>query len=439
MNAPIERIEPAAAGRSVRRGRRRALAAAAFIALAVAAGLAYQWTRSAPAKPAAAAGPPPGVPVMVAPVKSGAVPLKLAAVGRVEAFSTVNLKSRIDGQIVEVRFKPGERVRKGQTMVLLDPRILEAQVRQAEANLARDRAQLEKAQSDVARYTDLLAKKFVSEAQVEAFRATALTLEATVKADLAALDLARTQLSYTTVQAPLDGIAGAILAHPGTSVKANDTALVVINQLAPIYVAFSIPESQLAEVRAQSATRTLIVEARAPGGGPPVRGQLVFIDNAVDAATGTIVLKAEFPNEEGVLTPGQFFEVSVTLRTLNEALTIPSEALQVGQQGNFVYVAKADNTVEVRRVATTPLDAATLLVQKGLEPGERVVTDGQLRLAPGARIDVRQPGAPGGGAGRADAAKADAAKGAATKGNATKGEIAKGDAGKAEGPKGDSK
>jgi multidrug efflux system membrane fusion protein len=364
--------------------------AVVFVVLLAAAGAFWQWREPAP-KATAAPGPAPGVPVMLTEVVQKSVPLRLTAVGRAEPYSTVTLRPRIDGQIMEVRYKPGDPVKKGQVMVTLDPRIVEAQVRQAEANLARDRAQYEKAVSDVDRYGDLLTKGFVSAAQVDAYKSTAATLAATLKADEAALDLARTQLSYTKIQSPMDGIAGATLAHPGAMVKANDTNLVVINQLKPMYVTFSIPESQLREIERDRIGARLAVDARAPSDpGPPARGELVFMDNAVDATTGTIQLKALLPNADGRFTSGQFVEVAMTLRMLNDALIIPSEALQSGPQGNFVYVAKPDNTVEVRRLATLPLDNKTLIVREGLKPGERVVTDGQLRLTPGARVEVRQ-------------------------------------------------
>lgn len=361
-----------------------------FLVALAALAVVYQQRQSAAKSPAAAGAAPRGIPVTVAAVDRRNVPLKLVVVGRAEPYSTVTLRPRIDGMIIELKYKPGDRVRRGQTMVTLDARILEAQVRQAEANLARDRAQLDKAKSDVERYTDLLAKGFVSAAQLEAFTSTAATLDATVKADLAALDLARVQLTYTNIDAPMDGIAGAALTYPGSMVKANDTSLVVVNQLLPIYVTFAVPESQLREVNRERRGGPLAVEARLPGErGNPIVGELVFIDNAVDATTGTIQLKALFPNTDARLTPGQFAEVSMTLRTVNDALLIPSEALQSGPQGNFVYVAKSDDTVEVRKVATVALDAQTLLVEGGLTVGEKVVTDGQLRLTPGARIDVR--------------------------------------------------
>lgn len=362
-----------------------------FIVIVAAAGAAWQWQAAPAPKATAAPGPAPGVPVMIAEVVQKAVPLRLTAVGRAEPYSTVTLRPRIDGQILEVRYKPGDPVKKGQVMITLDPRILEAQVRQAEANLARDRAQFEKAESDVQRYGDLEKKGFVSAAQVEAYKSTAQTLAATLKADEASLDLARTQLSYTTITAPMDGIAGATLAYPGAMVKANDTNLVVINQLRPMYVSFSIPESQLREIERDRVNAKLVVQARAPSDpGAAATGELVFMDNTVDTTTGTINLKALLPNVDGRFTPGQFVEVSMTLRMLPDAMVIPSEALQSGPQGNFVYVAKPDNTVEMRRLATLPLDNKTLIVREGLKPGERVVTDGQLRLTPGARYEARQ-------------------------------------------------
>lgn len=331
-----------------------------------------------------------GVPVLVAAVEQRDIPLKLAVVGRTEAHSTVTLKSRIDGQVVALHYKPGERVRKDQQMVTLDARALEAQVRQAEANLARDQAQLDKAKSDVVRYADLLSKGFVSPATLDIYRSTVATLEATVKADQAAVDLARLQRSYTDIRAPMDGIAGSTLIHPGSMVKANDTSLVVINQIEPIYVTFSVPESQLNELGRDRAQRDLIVEARIPGErGQPARGTLVFIDNAVDAATGTIQLKGLYPNKDGHLTPGQFVEVSMTLRNVTGALLIPAEALQTGPDGTFVYVARPDKTVEVRKVRTRTVGEQRLLVEQGLVAGETVVTDGQLRLTPGATIEVR--------------------------------------------------
>ena len=338
-----------------------------------------------------------GAPVMVAPVEQRDVPVKINVAGRTEAYASVTMRARVDGQILKVLYQPGQKVKKGQPMVTLDDRALRAQVDQVAANLARDRALLAKAKADYQRQSDLLGKGFISQATLDTFKSTVDTLEATLRADQAALDLSRVNLSYATLTSPMDGITGAVLAFPGGSVKANDTPLVVINQTDPLYVTFSLPESQLKEISRERTSARLPVEASPPGGGSaPVVGELAFLDNTVDSATGTILLKARLDNRDNALTPGQFVEVSLTVREIAGALLIPNEALQAGPNGNFVYVAKADQTVELRMVQTLPATRTTLIVEKGLKPGDRVVIDGQLRLTPGARYEVRPPGGPGG-------------------------------------------
>jgi len=370
--------------------------AVAFLAVLAGGALYYQKNsgEANAAKAATPAGPPRGVPVMVAAVEQRSIPLRLNVIGRTEAFSSVTMRARIDGMITAVNYSAGQHVNKGQVMLTLDPRALQAQVAQSEANLARDRAQLGKAKSDLDRNNDLLAKGFISAAQIEVFKSTVDTMEATVKADLAQLDLAKVNLSYTTINAPMSGVAGAILVFPGGSVKANDTALVVLNQVQPMYVSFAVPENQLREIAAQRASRKMQVEVRAPGerGTAPVTGDLAFVDNTVDATTGTILMKAQLPNKDERFAPGQFVEVSMILRDLTDALLIPSEALQAGPDGNFVYVARPDQTAEVRKVQTISVGPQRLVVEKGLNPGEKVITDGQLRLTPGARYEVRAPG-----------------------------------------------
>ncbi len=330
----------------------------------------------------------PAVPVRLARIEPQTVPVSLRLLGRAEAWSTVALRARIDGQILSVEFRPGETVRKGQTMVRLDDRVPRSQEAQARANLARDQANLGKALADLRRAEDLRGKGFVSSAQVDAARAAMASLRATVEADQAAIDLARTQLDYTRIEAPIDGVAGSILAFPGSIVKANDTALVVINQVDPIHVQFSIPEARLAEIRNRDGgARALSVRARIPGSTePPLDGTLNFIDNAVDPSTGTIALKAEFANPARHLTPGQFVEVDLLLRQLKDALVAPAEALQNGPSGAFVYVARNDGTVEFRPVRVgTGGEGATVVIEEGLAAGETIVVDGQLRLTPGAR------------------------------------------------------
>ncbi len=389
-----------------------------------------------------------GAPVMVAPVEQRDVPVTINVAGRTEAFASVTLRARVDGLITNVHYKPGQKVKKGQVMITLDDRAMRAQVDQVAANLARDRAQLDKAKADMQRQTDLMNKGFISQATLDGFKATVDTLEATVKADLAALDLSRVNLTYATITAPMDGIAGATLAFPGGNVKSSDTPLVVVNQTNPLYVTFSLPESQLKEISRERASAKLPVQARAPGaGGKVATGELAFLDNTVDTATGTILLKARLDNADEQFTPGQFVEVSLTVREIAGALLIPTEALQAGPNGNFVYVAKPDQTVELRMVQTMPATRTTLIVEKGLKPGDRVVTDGQLRLTPGARYEVRTPGGPSGGPGGApgkggggkggEGAKGDSAKGEAPKGDAPKGDAPKGDTSKTSAPKGD--
>ena len=378
-------------------------------------------------------GPARPAPVLVAAVEQRDVPLKVNVAGRTEAFSTVTMRARVDGQITAVHYTAGQRIKKGQPMVTLDGRALRAQVDQVAANLARDRAQLDKARADLARQNELLAKGFISAATLEGFKSTVQTLEATINAGLAALDLARINLSYTVLTAPMNGVAGAALAFPGGSVKANDTPLVVINQINPLYVTFSLPESQLKDISRDSASGKLKVEARTPGAqGAVATGELAFMDNTVDTTTGTIQLKAKLDNSDEKLTPGQFVEVAMTVRDLPGALLIPAEALQAGPNGNFVYVAKADDTVELRMVQTLPAGRDRLIVEKGLRPGEKVVTDGQLRLTPGAKYEVRVPGGGGGG----DKGGKGGDKGGKA-GGAAKGEVSKGDGPKGDAPKGD--
>lgn len=370
------------------------IVAAVAISAVVAGGIYYVQKQPATkgGAPASTVAAPRPVPVIVAAVETAAVPVRLKLVGRAEAFATVTLRARVDGQVVETRYTPGMLVRKGQLMIRLDDSAIRAQLRQAEANLARDRAQLAKARSDLARYTELLAKGYVSPAQLETYRATVDALDATANAGLASVELLRVQLAYTAIHAPMDGVAGAVLVFPGGSVKANDTPLVVLNQVQPLYVSFAVPETQLREVNRDRLVERLRVEARLPGGGSEaLAGQLVFVDNAVDSSTGTILMKARFENLQERLTPGQFVEVSMTLRTIEDALVIPSEALQSGPEGSFVYVAKDDRTVEVRKVQVLPADARRLIVQRGLSRGESVVTDGHVRLTPGARYEAKEP------------------------------------------------
>jgi multidrug efflux system membrane fusion protein len=335
----------------------------------------------------------PAIPVSVAQVTQEAVPFRLQAIGNVEAYSTVAVKARVDGQIVEVGFKEGEEARKGQVLFKIDPRPFEAAMRQAEANALRDAAARDQARSQEKRYQELLEKNFVSKEAYAQIRTNAAVAEATAGASLAALDNARLNLEYGTIRAPIEGYAGKIQIQMGNLVRANDVnPLVVINQVRPIYVNFSVPEQRLAEVREHMASRQVAVEALAPGSDhAAASGTLIFVDNAVDPSTGTIRMRARFPNKENLLWPGQFVNVSVRLFEQADAITIPSRAVQTGPEGQYVYVVDRSMVVDVRRITVQRTEGERAIVASGLAKGEQVVTQGQLRLGPKTRVQIGKP------------------------------------------------
>lgn len=332
----------------------------------------------------------PPVPVLVAVAEVRDMPVTLALVGRAEAYETVTLKARVDGQVAAVAFSEGQPVQAGQVLVRLDEADFAARLRLTEANLARDQANLAKARADVTRYTALKEQGFVSAEKVDEVRAAQAAAEATVKADQAAVDLARLQLGYTVVRAPFAGLVGAPLVFPGAAVKVNETALAVVNRVQPLYVSFAVPEKYLARLRARLTGGKLGVSVRAPGeGGPGLAGELRFLDNAVDAATGTIRMKAVLANKEGHLTPGQFLDVSLALDTLKDAVTVPAEAVQQGPEGNFVYVVQPDHTARQRPVQLAFTRDGVAALSEGLAVGETVVTDGHSRLTPKSRVKIK--------------------------------------------------
>jgi len=369
----------------------RRLLLLALVALAGGLGVyVYQANKPAAANAKPAARP---VPVLVAEVARKTLPLRLPAVGQTQAAATVTVRSRVDGQLLEAAFQEGQMVRKGDLLFRIDPRPLEAALNQAQANLGRDQAQLDKARLQLTRNQGLAPKGYVSTENLEDARAASEALEATVKADQAAVELARLQLAYATLHAPIDGLAGARLADPGNLVKTNDTALVTINQIEPIYVAFALPERHLAEVRRLLAAGALRVEAQPQDGGPPVSGAVGFLDNKVDPTTGTIGLRATFPNTDHRLLPGQFVTLDLALGELGGTLVVPSRAVQVGQKGEQVYVVTPEGTAELRPVTLGPRVAEETAIRTGLAVGDRVVIDGQMRLTSGAKVEVRQPAA----------------------------------------------
>lgn len=330
-----------------------------------------------------------GVPVTIAVATRGEIDLSLKVIGRAEAYSTVNVRSRVDGQLESLAFTPGTHVRKGVLLAKVDPRPLQAAYDEAMGNVARDQAQLAKAEADQARYQNMLGKGFVSRADFDLYKANLGVARAALESDRAAARAAKTQLDFTTIVAPFDGVTGAPLAYPGATLSADTTDIVVLNEVDPIRVAFSIPEDSLAAVRNSVRRGPVPVHAKIPGDdGEPLKGELEFIDNAVDATTGTIVLKGRFANADGRLTPGQFAEVTLPTTRLFDAVSIPVVALQSSTEGTFVFVVKADGTVEQRAVATGASTADRVVVDKGLQAGERVVTEGQMLLVDGARVRV---------------------------------------------------
>ena len=345
-------------------------------------------SKSAAEKKATAA---PPAPVTVARAEHRAVPLTVTAIGNVQPIESVAVKARIDGQIVRVHVRDGQDVRKGQPLFELDPRYLEAQLKQLEAQEARDRALLTNARSLEQRYVELQGKGFISEEALTQARTGREAAEATVAADRAAVETARVQLSYARIAAPIDGRAGRVNATAGNTVQANDdNALVVINQVAPIYVSFAVPERFLAQIRSFNAQRALTVTARQEGAAaPPVTGKLTFIDNAVDPQTGTIRLHATFANADRQLWPGQFVTTTVTLAEQPNALVIPSQAIQNGPNGPYVFVVKDDQSADLRPVVVERTEGESAVIAKGLTAGETVVTTGQLRVTPGGKVSTK--------------------------------------------------
>lgn len=335
----------------------------------------------------------PLVPVSVAVVAQKTVPVQLTAIGNVEAVSTIQVKSQIGGILQKVHFREGQDVAKGAPLFTIDPRQYEAQVKQAEANLARDMAQMENARKDADRYEELVKKGYVARGQYEQYRTNAAALEATVNADNAMLENARLQLKYCYIYSPIGGRTGNLIVHEGNLVKASaDTAMVVINQIQPINVTFSVPEQKLAEIKKYMSQGKVTVEAYiSKEDRTPEQGVLTFVDNAVDPTTGTIRLKATFANEQKKLWPGQFVNVALTLATRPDALLVPASAVLTGQSGQFIFVVRNDYTVESRNVAVSLTIGDDTVIDKGVVAGETVVTDGQLRLVPGAKVEIKRP------------------------------------------------
>ena len=363
------------------------------------------------------------VPVVVTTVTQKDVPIDIQVIGNVEAYSTITVKAQAGGELTNVYFHEGDYVKKGDLLFTIDQRPFQAQLSQAEANLARDTAALSQAEANLAR--DVAQEKFaqsqasrmdelfkagvMSKEQTDQQRSSADALSQAVNADKAAIesakaqigaakaaiDTAKVQLGYTTIRSPIDGRTGNLMVKQGNVVAMNTTDLITIAEVQPIYVTFSVPEANLAEVKRYMADGKLPVTVTPQDDASRKEtGVLTFIDNTVDASTGTIKLKGTFQNTDRALWPGQFVRVTLRLTTQPNAIILPNQAVQTGQEGQFVYVVKSDRSVEFRPVVTGARVDQDLVIEKGVQPGETVVTEGQLRLAPGSHIMLRDDRAP---------------------------------------------
>jgi len=359
------------------------------------------------------------VPVVVAKVSERDVPVNVDVIGNVEAYSTITVKAQVGGELTKVSFREGDFVKKNDLLFTIDSRPFEAALSQAQANLERDKAALSQAQANLARdiasekyaqdqakrYRGLFDQGVVSREQADQMGSSADALSQTVLADKAAIesakaqivaskaavDTATVQMSYTTIRSPIDGRTGSIAVKQGNVIAANTTDLMTITEVQPIYVTFSVPEDQLAEIKRYMGQGQLPVHA-APQSDTSTQesGVLTFIDNSVDATTGTIKLKGTFQNANNRLWPGEFVRVTLGLTMRPHATVVPNQAVQTGQDGQFVYVVKQDRTVEMRPVVTSTRVDQELVIDRGLEPGETVVTEGQLRLTPGSHVQVQE-------------------------------------------------
>jgi len=366
------------------------------------------------------AGPPPspGVPVVVAKVSEKLMPVEVASVGNVEPISTVAVKAQVSGELLQVHFNEGDFVRKGQLLFTIDSRSFQgqvgtveanmakdqAQLKQVEANLARDTAQLEYVQAEAKRYATLLQRGLISADSAEQARSQSNAAEELVRADRAAIEnvravldvdqhaltAAKLQLSYSTIYSPIDGRTGAVMLKPGNLIKSADAPIVVINQTNPIYINFTVPQQHWPEIKKNMNARGLRVTAAvAQDAAHPQQGNVIFVDNAVDAATGTLHLKASFENSENQFLPGMFVNVVLRLSEQPNAKVVPTQALTEGQNGTFVYVVKPDNGVELRPVVSTRSHDGNAAIESGLELGEMVVIDGQARLTAKSKVQIK--------------------------------------------------
>ena len=334
------------------------------------------------------------VPVTIASVVQKSMPLQLTAVAAVDPYATVSVRSQNTGTLIRVHFTEGQDVKKGDLLFTIDPRAFEAALKQSQAVLAKNMAMLANAREQSRRYAELVTKEYVSREQYDQIQASANAAEAVVEADRAAVENAKVLLSYCYIYAPVDGRTGDLLVDEGNLVRINDaTPLVTINQVAPIFVSFSVPEQYLTDIKDGLARGKLKIEAFIPQHeSRPEVGELTFVDNTVDRTTGTIRLKGTFANPNRRLWPGQYVRVVLTLAEQPNAIVVPSQAVQTGQDKQQVFVLKSDSTVELRPVTVARTLNNDAVIEKGLQPGEQVITDGQFLLSPGTKVQVKSEG-----------------------------------------------
>ena len=379
---------------------RRAIGFAAVLALAAAAVL-WRPSPNTQVEPAAAQAPAPGIPVTAGTVAAQDVPVFLLGIGTVQAYNSVSIKSRVDGQIVQIDFKEGQEVKQGDPLIQIDPRPYQAQLEQAQATKQKDEAQLAGAKLDLERYAKLLGTGYQTRQSYDNQTALVAQLQAAIKGDEAQINTAKLNLSYADIRSPIDGRLGAKLVDKGNLVHANDnTPLVTITEVKPIFVSFTLPQETLDDLQENNKDAPLVVYAYSGDGKKQLaEGKLTLIDNAIDQATGTIHLKARFDNDDEQLWPGEFVSLRVILSTRRNVATVPAQTVQNGPNGHYAYTIKPDNIVERRAVEVASIQDGIAVVTKGLTPGERVVVDGQYRLTDGARVNPAAGPSPSGAAG----------------------------------------
>jgi membrane fusion protein, multidrug efflux system len=323
-----------------------------------------------------------------------AVPVEITAVGTAVPVNTITVRAHVSGTLEQVLFREGDETRAGQLIFQIDARPFEAALASARATLLRDEAQLANAEIEAQRYERLLPSGVVSQSDLDARTAAAQSLRATVLADKAAIDTAQLNLEYTAIRAPIAGLTGSLQVNAGNLVRADDMALVVLRQMRPMDIGFTVPATDLPAVRASQAREPLFVLAMPRGAPSPVEGRLFFVDNTVDPGTGTVLMKARFPNADEALWPGQFADVRLRLGTRQNVVVIPERAVAPGQGGDRVYVVGNDSVAQSRVVRTGPRDQDGIVIEDGVAAGERVVVDGLLGLAPGARVEFQPPAEP---------------------------------------------